>query len=191
MTRALIATLLLAPAALGADPEKRPEWFGRATTAFAVSCEPHQAKAGQTVTLAVELTLADGYTVYPLVQADPAAVGMVSKIDFPKPGSVIFVGQTADPAGAKSKAEPELGIAALNYYAGKVAWKRQFVVNPSQPPGELLVTLPAVKFAVCDKDSCFPPRGFAASAKLTVLGGPAAPVEARYAAEVAKALAAK
>ena len=193
MSRALFAltTLTLAPAVFAADPGKRPEWFAQAVKTFTVSCEPAEAKPGQAVTLKITLDLAEGYTVYPLKQTDPAAVGMTSKVEFPKPAGAIFVGQPSDPAGAKTKPEPELGIVDLKYYAGKVTWERTFVVNPHQKPGELTVTLPSVKFAICDKQSCFPPKGFEATATVKVLGGPPVPVDAKYAEEVAKALAGK
>ena len=187
---ALIA-VMVAPVALAAEPGKKPEWFAQAVKTFAVTCEPAEAKPGQAVTLKIALDLADGYTVYPLKQSDPAAAGMTSKIEFPNPGGAVFVGQASDPAGAKSKAEPELGIAALKYYAGMVTWERTFVVNPAQKPGELTVTIPSVKFAICDKQSCFPPKGFEATAAVKVLGGPPVPVDAKYAEEVAKALAGK
>ena len=193
MPRALIAlfSLSLAAPALAADPGKKPQWFDQAVSAFAVTCEPAEAKRGEVVTLKIRLELKDGYTVYPLTQADPGAAGMASKVTFPKPGKVVFVGEAADPKGAKVKAEPELGIAELKYYTGKVVWERRFVVNPDAEPGELAVTLPSVKFAICDARSCFPPKGFEAAAKLKVLGGPPVPVEAKYAGEVAKALSGK
>ena len=186
MTTALFALMLAVPT-FAPEPGQKPEWFGRAVREFAVTCDPAEAKPGQTVTLKIALHLADGYTVYPTKQTDPAAEGMVSKITYPSSGSAIFVGDPGDPAGAKSKAEPELGIVALKYYSGKVTWERAFVVDPAQKPGELAVTVPSLKFAICDKQSCFPPKGFAAGAKLKVLGGPPVPVEAKYAAEVAKA----
>ena len=185
--RIALLALVVATPAFAAEPAAKPEWFGRATRDFAVTCEPAEAKPGQTVTLKIRLGLADGYSVYPLKQSDPAAEGMVSKIAYPTTGGAIFVGEPADPAGAKSKTEPELGIGGLKYYTGKVVWERQFVVDPAQKPGELAVAVPSLKFAICDKQSCFPPKGFAAEAKLKVLGGPPVPVEAKYAAEVARA----
>ena len=183
----LLLALLFAMPAWAGDPGPKPEWFDRATRDFAVSCEPAEAKPGQTVTLKIRLDLAEGYTVYPLKQTDPAAESMVSKITFPKDGSAIFVGDVTDPAGAKTKTELELGITGLKYYTDKVTWERKFVVDPAQKPGELIVTLPSLKFAICGKQSCFPPKGFAAETKLKVLGGPPVPVEAKYIAEVAKA----
>lgn len=178
----LLALTLTAPLALAADVKKGGVKSVEATF------EPAEAKPGQTVTLKLTVTLDDGYYTYPLVQTDKAAAGMVNKLDFPAPGGVVFVGDALDPAGAKAKAEPVLGIEQMLYYTGTVVYERTAVVNPTAKAGELTVELPKFLLSVCDKDNCFPPKKLTPTAKLKVLDAPAVAVDKKYAGEVEKAL---
>ncbi len=191
MFRLALALTCLAAVAPAADPPKKPDWFSKASKEFTATCDPAEAKPGQTVTFKLTLHLNDGYTVYPTKQPDRPAAGMVSKIDFPKPGAVVFVGTLADPPSPKTKAEPELGIEKLHYYTGKVVWERKFVVNPTQAAGDVTVQLPNVKLTVCDATNCFPAKAQTPEAKLKVLAGPAVAVDPALADEVTKALAEK
>lgn len=149
--------------------------------------EPAEAKPGQTVTLKLTVTLEDGYYTYPLVQTDKMAASMVNKLEFPKAGAVVFVGDALDPANPKKKAELAAGIEEMLYYTGTVVYERKAVVLPSAKPGEVTVQLPKFLLSVCDKDNCFPPKTHKPEAKLKVLDGPAVAVEKQYAAEVEKA----
>lgn len=191
MFRLTFALAGLAAVAPAVDPPKKPDWFSKAQKEFTATCDPVEAKPGQTVTFKLTLHLNDGYTVYPTRQADKPAAGMVSKIEFPKPGAVVFVGTLADPPSPKSKAEPELGIEKLQYYTGQVVWERKFVVNPTQPAGDVTITLPGVRLTVCDATNCFPAKAMTPEAKLKVLPGPAVAVDPALADEVKKALAEK
>lgn len=175
-----LALTLVAPFALAADAKKGGVKSVEATF------EPAEAKPGQTVTLKLTVTLEDGYYTYPLVQDDQAAAGMVNKLEFPKAGAVVFVGEAIDPAGAKSKAEPVLGIEKMTYYTGTVVFERKAVVNPAAKAGEAAVELPKFVLSVCDKDNCFPPKTHKPTAKLKVLDGAVA-VDKKYAEEVEKA----
>jgi len=177
-----LALTLLAPLAFAADAKKGGVKSVEATF------EPAQAKPGQTVTLKLTVTLEDGYYTYPLVQEDKAAAGMVNKLEFPKAAGVVFVGEALDPAGAKSKAEPVLGIEKMLYYTGTAVYERTAVISPSAKPGEVTVELPKFSLSVCDKDNCFPPKALKPTAKLKVLDGPAVAVDKKYAEEVEKAL---
>ena len=143
---------LAAPFTFAADAKKG------GVKAVEAKFEPAEAKPGQTVTLKLTVTLEDGYYTYPLVQTDKAAAGMVNKLDFPKPGAVVFVGESLDPAGAKAKAEPILGIESMLYYTGTVVYERTAVVSPTAKAGEVAVELPKFLLSVCDKDNCFPPK---------------------------------
>lgn len=174
-----------------AQPPKKDVWFDKAVKGVAVSFEPAEAKPGQTVTLKLTITLADGYYTYPAVQPDKAAEEMVNELKFPDPGAVVFVGSVLEPKEFKKKAEPVLGIKELRTLSGKVVYERKLVVNPSQPAGPLTVKLPAVKLNVCDASTCFPTKTVTPSGTLKVLPGPAVSIDAAYAAEVAKALAGK
>lgn len=175
------ALILTAPLAFAADAKKGGVQSVEATF------EPAQAKPGQTVTLKLTVTLEDGYYTYPLVQMDKAAASMVNKLEFPKAGAVVFVGEALDPAGAKSKAEPILGIEQMMYYTGTVVYERTAVVSPTAKAGEVSVELPKFSLSVCDKDNCFPPKKLNPTAKLKVLDGPAVAVDKKYAEEVEKA----
>ena len=169
-------------------PPKKNDWFTKAVTKFETTVAPAEAKPGQTVTMTFTFDLADGYTTYPTTQVDKNAEGMVNRITFPEAGAVVFVGDTIDPPMFKKKVELDLGIKELRYYTGKVAFERKFVVNPSQKPGEITVTVPSFKLMVCDASSCFPAKSLKPEAKLKVLPGPAVAVEKEFADEVAKAL---
>ena len=170
-------------------PAKKNDWYAKAVTKFEATVEPAEAKPGQTVTMKFAFDLADGYTTYPTAQPDKNAEGMVNRITFPEAGTVIFVGDTLDPPKFKKKDELDLGIKELRYYTGKVAFERKFVVNPSQKPGDITVTVPSFKLMVCDASNCFPAKNLKPEAKLKVLPGPAVAVEKEFADEVAKALA--
>jgi plastocyanin len=168
------------------------KWFEKAVKKVEGTFTPAEAKPGQTVTFTVTLELNEGYHTYPTVQKDQAAAGMVNVIKFPATGSVIFVGSVTDPKDPKTKAEPTFvpPITALRYYEGKVVYTRQAVVSPKAAVGPTAMKLSAFKLSICDKDNCFAPKDVPVEAKLKVLEG-SVEVEAKYADEVAKALAAK
>ena len=181
MRFALPVLLLLAPLAPAAD---KP---AKGVKSVVVVFDPPEAKPGQTVTLRLTVTLDDGYHTYPLAQPDKAAEGMVNKIEFPKGGAVVFVGEATDAAVGKTKAEPDLGIKELVYLPGKAVYERKAVVLPTAKAGDATVALPKFLLSVCDKDNCFPAKKLNPEAKLTVLDGPAVAVDEKYAAEVEKA----
>lgn len=179
---ALLCLPLLAWPAAAAD-----KGFDKAVKKVTATFEPAEAKPGQTVTLKVTVELADGYHTYPLVQSDKKAAFMVNKLAFPDAGAVVFVGEAADPANAEVKAEPDLGIAEMKILTGLVVYERKAVVSPTATAGKVTVTLPKFTVSVCDKNNCFPPKTLMPEAAVTVLAGPAVPVEAKFADEVKKA----
>ncbi len=185
MLRALACFALLTPMAYAAEkPTALPKGVDKVEVAF----EPAEAKPGEVVTFKLTVTLGVGYHTYPLVQPDKLADGMVNKIAFPTAGSLIFVGEAIDPAGAETKAEPLLGIKALKYYHGRVVYERKAVVSPKAAAGAINVAIPKFVLSVCDKDSCFPPKTLTPEAAFKVLDGPAVAVDKKYAAEVETAL---
>jgi hypothetical protein len=133
------------------------------------------------------VNLQPGYHTYPLTQTDKLAADMVNKIAFPAAGTVIFVGEAVEPANPELKAEPELGIKAMTVYRGKVTYTRYAVVSPKAVAGAATVKLSEFRLSVCDKENCFPAYKSAPEAELKVTGT-AVPVEAKYAADVEKAL---
>lgn len=182
-----IPLLLIALAPASAE---EPAWFGNAVESVEAKFEPAEAKPGQTVKFTLTVNLKPGYHTYPLMQADKAAaeLGMVNKLAFPAAGAVVFVGAMVDPPGATVKAEPLLGIKAMNVYSGKVTYERTAVVSPKAAAGAAAVKLTEFRLSVCDKDNCFPPYKMTPDAALKVLAGPAVAVDAKYADEVEKAL---
>ncbi len=170
-------------------PPKKNDWYSKAVTKFETTVEPAEAKPGQTVTIRFAFELAPGYTTYPTVQPEKNAEGMVNRVTYPEAGAVIFVGETIDPPKFSKKEELEVGIKELRYYTGKVTFERKFVVNPTQKPGDITVTVPSFKLMVCDASNCFPAKSLKPEATLKVLAGPAVAVEKEFADEVAKALA--
>lgn len=188
---ALFGTLTLAACAQEPllPPVKKNDWYAKAVTKFEATVEPSEAKPGQTVAMRFAFDLAPGYTTYPTVQADKNAEGMVNRVTYPDAGAVVFVGDTIDPPKFLKKQELEVGIKELRYYSGRVVFERKFVVNPTQKPGDITVTVPSFRLMVCDASNCFPAKNLAPEAKLKVLPGPAVAVEKEFADEVAKALA--
>lgn len=152
--------------------------------------DPVEAKPGQTVTLKITVTLEDGFHTYPTKQPEKAAAGFVNKLTMPDNGTLIFVGDTIEPADPETKAEPELGIKELQMYGGTLTYERKAVVSPKAATGDATVTVKALKLTVCDKDNCFPPKTLTPAATLKV-AGTAVAVEKQFADEVSKALSGK
>ena len=170
-------------------PVKKNDWYAKAVTKFEATVEPAEAKPGQTVAMRFAFDLAPGYTTYPTVQVDKSAEGMVNRVTYPDAGAVVFVGDTIDPPKFSKKQELEVGIKELRYYSGRVVFERKFVVNPTQKPGDITVTVPSFRLMVCDANNCFPAKNLVPEVKLKVLPGSAVAVEKEFADEVAKALA--
>jgi hypothetical protein len=181
------AVLAAAPGRTDAAAQK---WYEKAVKGVSATFDPAEAKPGQTVTFKLTVELNDGYYTYPLAQPEKAAAAFVNTLTFPAPGDVIFVGSAADPDKLPSRAELEQGIKELRYAPGKVTYTRKAVVSPRAAAGEAAAKA-TLKLSVCDKSNCFLPKDVPAEAKLKVLPGPAAEVEAAYRDEVAKALAGK
>ena len=189
---ALTAPFALLLAVLPGSPAAEGGWYEKAVKKVEASFDPAEAKPGQTVTLKITIELNEGYHTYPTVQPEKAAASMVNKIKFPDPGTVVFVGTTADPKDFDVKAEPELGIRAMRIMKDKVTFTRTAVVSPKAVAGAAKVQVTEFKLLVCDEKNCFPPKKLdTIEAALKVLDGPAVPVEKDYADEVAKALAGK
>ncbi len=184
LPRILIALIAIAPVTFAADKPALPKGVEKVE----LTVEPAEAKPGQLVTVKLTVTLREGFHTYPLVQPDKAAESMVNKLEFPAAGALVFVGDALDPASPDTKAEPLLGIKSMLTYKGIVTYERRAVVSPKAAPGSATVTIPKFVLSICDKDSCFPPKTLAPEATVKVLEGPAVAVDAKYAAEVEKAM---
>ncbi|MBA4065425.1 MAG: hypothetical protein C0501_17270 [Isosphaera sp.] len=190
-TAAVLALLAAAVGLAAPSAPARQKWYEKAVKKVEAKFTPAEAKPGETVTFSVTVELNDGYHTYPTAQPDKAAAGMVNVFKFPAPDQVIFVGAVEDPKGAKTKAEPEAGIAELRYYGGSVTFTRKAVVSPKAAAGPAAVKLAGFKLSVCDATNCFPPKDVPVEAALKVLAGPPVEVEKAFADEVAKALSGK
>ncbi|MBY0514929.1 MAG: hypothetical protein K2P78_13570 [Gemmataceae bacterium] len=188
VTSALLAVTAVVLAAAPGSPAAQKDWYEKAVKKVEAKFDPAEAKPGQTVTFTLTVELNPGYHTYPVVQPDKNASSMVNVLKFPDPGAVVFVGQTADPKGYLTKAVPEIGVAELREYEGKVVYTRKAVVSPQAAPGAATVKLASFKLTVCDENNCFPPKTVPVEATLKVLPGPAEAVDPMYAAEVQKAL---
>jgi hypothetical protein len=178
---------LLAALALAAPQD----WYARAVKSVEMTVSPATAKPGETVTVAVTITLNDGFHTYPTVQPDPKAKDFVNTVTFPAADAagLIFVGTVQDPANPIKKAEPLLGIKAMHEFGGVVTYTRKAVVSP-KASGTLAVKLPKFVLTVCDESNCFPPKSLTPEATLTVSGA-AVDIENALKAEVETALAPK
>lgn len=179
MFRYAVAVLLLAVVGtLHAQPAKE------AIKKIEAKIEPAEAKPGQTVTLKLTVTLAEGYHTYPVMQFAPEAKFQTNKITFPTDASIIFVGDTVDPVSPATKKEEDY---EMLYYPGGGTWSRKAVIAPNAKAGET-TTKVKLKLLVCDKDNCFPPKTIDVEASVKVLDTPAVEVEKAYKADVEKAL---
>jgi len=178
-----IPIILIAAPAFAAEPS----WYAKAVDSIEAKFEPAEAKPGQTVKFTVTVNLKPGFHTYPLVQTDKAAADMVNTLTFPAAGTVVFVGEAIDPPLPETKAEPELGIKAMHIYHDQVTFTRYAVVSPKAIPGSATVKLTEFRLSVCDKENCFPSYKIAPEAAIKVGGSPVA-VDAKYAAEVEKAM---
>jgi hypothetical protein len=185
----LASLLVLLTAAPQLDLPKGGGWYDKAVKKVEAKFEPAEAKPGQTVTFKLTIELNPGYHTYPVTQPDPAAASMTNVIKFPDPGTLVFVGTTADPKDYETKAEPDLGIKELRTVSGTVTFTRKAVVSPAAAAGETTARLASFKLLVCDKNNCFPPKAVPVEASLKVTAGPAVAVEKEFADEVKKALA--
>jgi hypothetical protein len=184
-----VAVVALCVGAFAPAAEK-DAWYARAVKSVVATVEPAEAKPGQTVVFKLTVELNDGYFTYPTKQPDENAKSMVNKFAFPKPETLVFVGDLADPIGYLSKDEPVLGITDLRTYKGSATFERKAVVSPKAKPGEATVTLEYFKLSVCDAKNCFPAKTLQPEARFKVLAG-AVEVEKRYSDEVKKAIESK
>ncbi len=181
-----IATIVVLVALPFASAAEKDAWYAKAVKGVAATVEPAEAKPGQTVTMKLTIDLNDGYFTYPTKQPDENAKSFVNKIAFPKPGTLVFVGEVADPKGFLVREELALGILELRTYKGSVAFERKAVVSPKAKPGDATVTMESFKLNVCDAKNCFDPKTLRPEMKLKVLEG-SVEVAKEYADEVSKA----
>jgi hypothetical protein len=181
-----IASIVLLIALSFASAAEKDAWYAKAVKSIAATVEPAEAKPGQTVVFKLSIELNDGYFTYPTKQPDENAKSMVNKIAFPKPGTLVFVGDVVDPKEFLVKDEPLLGIAELRSYKGTATFERKAVVSPKAKPGDATVALESFKLSVCDAKNCFPAKTLQPVAKLKVLEGQVE-VAKEYADEVSKA----
>lgn len=184
----LIATTAAALLALTPERADAQKWYEKAVKSVEAKFTPAEAKPGQTVTFTLTIELNEGYNTYPTAQPEKAAAGLVNVIEFPGADKLVFVGKTEDPKEFTTKEEPVLGVKQLHINTGKVTYTRKAVVSPKAAAGEAKVKLPLFSLSVCEKDKCFPAKNVPVEVAFKVLGGAAVPVEAAFAAEVAKAL---
>ena len=187
MTRtlaALAATILLT-ASLSAAPPKSFEEIAD----LKVEVRPAQAKRGETVTYRLTVTPKGGAWTYPTA---PTVPGQASKnaIGFPAPADLIFVGPITDPPDVKRKLLEDGLTEGDEYYPKPATWEFTAVVSPDATPGKKKAALDDIKtrIQVCNANNCYYAERLP-SAEFEVLDAPAVPVEAKWEAEVKKALA--
>src|SRR5438270_8773550 len=117
---ALGVPVVVAVALVPGRPAAAQGWYQKAVKGVTAKFDPAEAKPGQTVTFTLTVELNPGYHTYPIEQPDKNAAGFVNVLKYPGPESVVFVGATADPKEFVKKAVPELNIAELREFGGKV-----------------------------------------------------------------------
>ncbi len=148
--------------------------------------EPADAKPGQQVTLKVAVELNEGYYTYAIHQPDPSA-SQATKIDLPKSDDVFFYPPINDPPNFLTKSD---GMDLIRYYPEGTIWELKGVVPQSAKPGTKTVHLEKLTLVICFhigmKEGCLRPKAFPVSAELTVLDGPAIPIDPKIEEEIRK-----
>ncbi|MCZ2343677.1 MAG: hypothetical protein LC104_18065 [Bacteroidales bacterium] len=181
---AVALTLLAVPPAWG---QKKPSPVDKAVVKLQAACTPAEAKPGQTVTLQVQVHLANGFYTYPLLQNDKAAEEMVNKLTILGGNHLIPVSSPVAASPVKSKPEPLLGIRDMRYLTGVVVYEQKFVVSPKAAPGNQTF-VPELRLSVCSDNNCYPPKTVKPEATLKILDGPAMAIEPAFRAIVEKSL---
>src|SRR5262245_8185157 len=92
---------------------------------YDVQIEPKEAKPGETVTWKFTMHVREGWHTYPTKQLSPDNPS-VTKLRFPKPGEVMFVGDLVEP---ESKTELLDGM-PTQVVEGTAVWERKLLVRP-------------------------------------------------------------
>ena len=154
--------------------------FDDIVTSVTAKVEPATVKRGETVKWTLRLQIADGWHTYPTVQADERSEAFVNKIAFPKPGDVVFVGDLKEPP---TKVHTEADGSKVAEIEGTAAWERSFVVHPNTKPGKVTISVP-VTIAVCDKNTCLPPKKVMVDIVVTVSDAAPVKVDPKYEKEI-------
>ena len=168
-----------------AGKPKRFSDVGRIT----VEVSPKEAKPGQTVQVTLTVEPTTFAWTYPAKPSDASQRSTNHIAWEPKLADLIFVGDVADPPGPKTKPRADAPGKMDEYYPSRVSWVLNAVVSPKASPGPKSVPLAGSTFQVCNDDNCFTSAiKDLTPLEITVLDGPAVPVESKYAAIVDKVL---
>lgn len=168
MSRASALLLSLFLAVPGANSEV-PSKIEDVVKGIDARFEPADARPGQSVTLTIELKLANGWQTYPTKQKDAAVRYSVNKITFPKGGAVLFSGKVTEPPNPTIVKEPDLDIMELHTYPGGGTWKCEARIAPTAKPG---LTNVSIRFLVLvvkpNGDGHFAPKSFDVDATIKI-----------------------
>lgn len=120
--------------------------YDRALTSVTAKVEPATARRGETVKWVLEIDLGDGWHTFPTKQPDERFAAFTNKIDFPKPGDVVFVGELKEPPATIRTLSDGSKISELK---GQLMWQRSFVVNPRAKPGKVKISVPVTILTNC------------------------------------------
>lgn len=184
----VIAAVLTLIAVHPSHGQSKPSPVDKAVVKLQAAFVPAEAKPGQTVTLQVQVQLANGFYTYPLVQNDKAAEEMINRLTVPAGNHLIAVSSPVAVSTVQSKPEPLLGIKEMRYLSGVVVYEQKFVVSPKAAPS-MQELAPALRLSVCSDNNCYPPKTVKPTATLKILNAPTVEIEPAFRAVVEKALA--
>jgi acetyl esterase/lipase len=154
--------LVMATAAASAqDDMDRPFIEGRV-----LSVEPAEAKPGDPVVAKVEVSIPEGYHIYPL---EKSKAGFPTKIDV-KSGPVAATGKQKQPAGKQFGTEQD-GYTA---HVGKVVFEVPLTVTADAKAGEAEFVL-NVAYYMCTEETCLPAADLEVAGKVRVTAAAGAP----------------
>ncbi|WP_437192840.1 cytochrome c biogenesis protein CcdA [Planctomicrobium sp. SH527] len=116
---------------------------------------PKDAKVGETVTLAITMTLDQRWSTYALERVDETQIENPTQIKF-EPENLKAIGSTVSvPLPQVHTTTLPDGVRRSNSHENQVTWKQQFEVIENAPFG----VSGSIRYQVCEKESaCLPPR---------------------------------
>ena len=160
---ACLAAVLSADSGLQAQPAGRP-------ASFSVHAEPSPARPGETVTLWIDVTLAEDWHIY--ATTTPPGGPIPTDIHLEASGDLRPVGRPIQPPPIRAH-DPNFDM-AVEYYGGAVRFGAQAELNADLAPGETLIT-GSITYMLCNAISCLPPSTHTFDIPLQIGSGPPRP----------------
>ena len=157
---ACLAAVLSAGSGLQAQPAGRP-------ASFSVHVEPSLARPGETVTVWIDVTLADDWHIY--ATTTPSGGPIPTDIRLEATGDLRPVGRPIQPPPIRAH-DPNFDM-TVEYYGEAVRFGVQAELNVDLAPGDIRVK-GGITYMLCNAVSCLPPSTHTFDIPLQIGSGP-------------------